>query len=134
MEMQRCLLTCKDTVRNSLICCMYWHPLSLLNGDTCVSKFLTPFFGMSCKKQPLHILFLSYISLYLNEMSNTVYCMSYVSSSPKDNHYAKSVTYSFFEVSSCTYTLHIKAVMGPEYMVIRIGLLTLRNWFIRIMV
>ena len=60
-------------------------------------------------------------------MSNTVYCMSHVSSSPKGNHYAKSVTYSFFEVSSCTYTLHIKAVMGPEYMVIRIGLLTLRK-------
>ena len=131
MEWQRCLLTCKGTARNSLICYVYWHPLSLLNGDTCVSKF----FGMSCYVLSIIIVKAAFRHLipfiyFFVLVWNFIYCsLWYISSPPKGNHHAKSVTYSFFEVSSykCRSTLHIKAVMGPEYIVIQISSATLRK-------
>ena len=135
MGWQRCLLTCKGTARNSLICYVYWHPLSLLNGDTCVSKFLTPFFGMSCYVMSIIIVkvafthFIPFICFFVL-VWNFIYCsLSYISSPPRGNHHAKSVTYSFFEASSYKFpsTLHIKAVVGPEYIVIEISSATLRK-------
>ena len=84
--------------------------------------------GYNYSKSSLYILFLSCTSLYF--VGNFIYCsLSYISSPPRCNHHAKSVTYSFFEVSSykCPSTLHIKAVVGPEYIVLQISSATLRK-------
>ena len=50
-------------------------------------------------------------------------------SNTRGNHHAKIVTYSFFEVSSykSPSTLHIKAVVGLEYIRIQISSATLRK-------
>ena len=92
-------------------------------------------FGMSCyvmaiiivKAALIHLIPLIYFFVLL---WNFIYCsLSYISSPPRGNHHAKSVTYSFFEVSSykCPSTLHIKAVVGPEYIVLQISSATLRK-------
>ena len=138
MGTQRCLLSCKGTARNSLICsCVLTSSLFAKWWYMC-KQVPNPFLWhiLLCNVYVVKAAFTHFIPFiyFFVFIWNFIYnSLSYISSSPRGNHHAKSVTYSYFEVSNCkcSSTLHKKAVISPEYTVIQIALLTLRKLIYR---